>query len=1018
MSETKRKKGKAVLVVGGGAAGIRASLDLAEMGHKVYLCDRKPSLGGVLVHTDRWFPDNHCGMCKMLPIFSRDDKSQFCLRSGLVHPNIELLPMTEFDSVTGEAGDFTVTVKSAPAGVNPELCVGCGTCNSVCPVEVPDEFNEGLSQRKAIYLRTPWLPSNSYVIDWAACTKCGECVAHCPTKAINLSPQGSSKKISVGSIILSTGIEQFNTEAASQYGHGRYPNVLTSIELERLLSQSGPTEGVMLRPSDKKVPQSVAFLQCVGSRDMKRNYCSFACCMYALKEAMLIKKLYPQVEVEIFYMDMRVFGKGYHRYYEQAKAAGIKFTRCRVPLVKQDFQNGDLIITTAGEDNSLKQRRFNMLVLSVGQVPSPLFQVLADPGGLGIKLNQHGFCQTGEFTPVETSTPGVFVCGSASGPKNITDSMIGASAAAGKASHYAISVEWPENGGPSNGAGTDFEIDAPAKTAVLLCDCGNQISSIIDMEDLLDASRALPSVVYAERAPYLCMEDALASIRPKMDHHGANRVVLASCAPFLTRRLGASIDLDPSLIQVVNLREEVAWPNQENPVAATDKARALISMAVERLRLQQPAVMLHIAMNQSALVVGSGLAAMVAARTISDFGYEVHIVSREPELGGRARNIRTTLSGSDVPAFLEDLRRTLANNPDIHQYKGVEIATVEGHAGNFHVILTSTVADPSGKDLATSSLEVGSIVLAMGADELRPTEYLYGQNDKVITQTELEARLNTGDLGDVKSVAMVQCVGSRDEDRPYCGRICCAEALLNALRIKEANPHAEVVIFYRDMMSYGLMEADYKRAREKGVLFVRYDPERKPEVKAEGGKLRVTVRETALPRNDGNIVMEPDLLVLSVPLVPRDQTALAAILGLELTEDGFFKEAEVKFRPVDCVRDGIFICGLAHSPRGMAESITQAQAAGQRAASIMAKGRLMSGRTVSEVKARWCAGCQMCVDICPYNARVMDESEGVVMVLEALCQGCGTCVVSCPSGAAGLRGLSDKQIMSMVDAAL
>jgi heterodisulfide reductase subunit A len=498
------------------------------------------------------------------------------------------------------------------------------------------------------------------------------------------------------------------------------------------------------------------------------------------------------------------------------------------------------------------------------------------------------------------------------------------------------------------------------------------------------------------------------AIKAKMDEHKANRVVLGTCAPFLSRRLATGIAVDPSLVQVVNLREEVAWPNRKTPAAATNKARALISMAVERLRLQEPAAMSHIVTRQSALVIGGGLAGMVAAKAIADLGYEVHIVQRGAELGGRVRNMHSTLERNDVQTLLRRFVQEVESHPHIHAYKGAEVVGVEGHAGNFDVKFTS-------KDGAKSSLEVGSIVITTGATSFKTTEYLYGQNENVITQDEFENKLVRGDLDGVKSVAMIQCVGSREEARPYCSRVCCSQALMNALSIKEKKPEADVVVFYRDLMSYGLIEKYYTQAREKGVLFVRYDLDSKPEVKAEGGKLKITAREPAIR---GKITIEPDLLVLSTPLIPRDEHKLAKLLALDLSEDGFFQEAEVKFRPVDCQRDGMFICGLAHSPRSLGESIVQAQAAGQRASSILSKGKLRSGRMVSEVKERWCVGCGMCITVCPYSARVKDEKKGVAVVIEALCQGCGACVVTCPSGAASLRGLSDKQVLAMMDAAL
>lgn len=1020
--DTMQGNSDAVLVIGGGVAGIRASLDLAEMGRRVYLCDRNPNIGGTLVQLDKWFPDNHCGMCKMLPIFSRDNSSQYCLRRGLIHPNIEILSRTEVEDIEGEAGNFTASLRSVPAGVDQDLCIGCGLCVEACPVEIANDFNEGLAKQKAIFLRNPWQPSCSYVIDWESCTKCGACVEKCPTNAIDLSGQESTQQIQVGAVILSTGFEEFDPESATQYGHQRFPNVLTSIELERILSPGGPTEGKLLRDSDQNVPQSVAFLQCVGSRDTKRDYCSSACCMYALKEAMLIKMANPQVDVEIFYMDMRTFGKGYHRYYEQAKEMGIKFTRSRVPVVKQDFKTNDLLITVAGDDGSLTQRRFGMLVLSVGQTPSPRFAKLAQT--LGLEVNQWNFCATREFTPIDTARPGIYVCGSASGPKDIADTLIESSAAVGQASRFASQGQMSQT---PEGTETSEE----AATMVFLCTCGQEVSSIVDMNKLAESSKAMPSVVHVEEVPFLCKRDAIDSIRGKMTEHRANRAVFATCAPFTTRRLASDTGIDPSMVQAYNLREEVAWSNKDNPESATNKAIVLTSMAVERLRLQESSPLPTIDTKQAALVIGGGIAGMVAALSIADAGFEVHLVEREAELGGNAKDVYFTVQGNDVQALLKETIEKVENDPKIHICKNTEVFEVSGFVGNFDVKLANSGEEPieveeksegeaeqgetDTKEEAKASLEVGAIVIATGGEGASPTEYLYGENERVITQEEFGKKLVEDELGDVKSVAMIQCVGSRDETRPYCSRICCSQALKNALRVKEKNPEAEVVVFCRDLTSYGFMEQYYTLAREKGVVFICYDVAKKPEVKAEGGRLKIQAAEPALR---GTVTIEPDWLVLSTPIIPHNQARLAEMLEVEFTEDGFFKEAEVKFRPVDFARDGIFVCGLAHSPRSISESIVQAQASAERAAATLSRPQLCSGSVVSEVNERRCAGCEMCIQVCPFSARYKDVEEGVVVVREALCQGCGACVVTCPSGAARLRGLSDRQILSMTDVAL
>ena len=986
---------------------MRASLDLAEAGLKVYLCDRSPSIGGALVQMDKWFPDNHCGLCQMLPVFNRDASSQYCLRRGLMHPLIEQLPLTEVEEVQGEAGDFKVTVKRQPRGVDPDRCIGCGLCTGMCPVEVADDFERGLGTRKAIYLRHPLLPSNLYSIDWTNCTRCGACVERCPTDAIDLSQQEEIRELEVGAIVLSTGFEEFDPRPLTQYGHGRYPNVITNIELERMLSPSGPVGGRLLRPSDGGKPESVAFIQCAGSRDMDRNYCSSTCCMYALKEAVLIKQADPEVNVRIFYMDMRAFGKGYHGYYLEAEGKwGVNFTRCRVPVVKQDFRTNDLLITAPSEDGALNVCRFDMVVLSTGQAPSPRFQDLCQR--LGLKTNKWGFCRTDAFSPVETSGEGVYVCGPAAGPKDIADTLCEAGACAAEVTRLLApsrSQLVPMGSHPLEESSEDDE----PRTAVFLCRCGEEISAAVDMDGMARFARTLPDVTLVRDVRYLCQRDGLEGMKKVIRESAANRVVVAACSYFLNGKLSEVVHeagLDPASFHVVNLREEVAWVHDER-VAATQKANDLIAMAVERLRLQESAPLVSTDVVPAALVIGGGLAGLTAALAVAGQGYETHLVEKLPHLGGNLRDVYATLERNDPQALLGSLTARVEASPLIHLCMETEVVQVEGYAGNYEVALR-------GAEGATSIVQVGAVVVATGGQESRPGEYLYGESENVITQRELGGKLAQNELNAkaLKSVVMIQCVGSRDEDRPYCSRICCSQALKNALALKERNPDTEVIVLYRDLMSYGFREEFYTRAREAGVLFIRYELERKPRVSSEDGRLKVEVLEPELGRG---LVIEPDLLVLSPAIVPNKPVEIAEMLDVELDDDGFFQEAEAKFRPVETFRDSVFVCGLAHSPRDIGETITQAQAAAQRAVTLLARQRLQSGRVVAEVNARRCTGCEVCVGICPYGARVKDEEQGVVVVREALCRGCGACATACPNGAAQLRGFSERQMFAMMD---
>jgi heterodisulfide reductase subunit A len=986
-----------VLVIGAGIAGIKAALELAESGVKVYLCDHKPYVGGTLSQLDRWFPDNHCGMCKVLPVFDRDRSSQYCLRQGLVHPNIEVLPLTEVEEITGEAGDFQVTLSTKSSWVKQELCTGCGLCVPLCPVEVDSEFNQGLEKQKAIHPRHPLVLPRVYVIDREHCTKCGACVDACPTGAIDLSGADEMKDVTAGAIILATGFEEYDPLSASQYGYKRYANVITSIELERLLSKSGPSGGKLVRPSDGRVPGSVAFLQCVGSRDLKRNYCSSACCMYALKEAMMIKEAEPETAVGIFFMDLRAFGKGYHRYYEQARQElGIEFTRARIPVVKQDFKTEDLLLTTVAEDGKTITSRFDLVVLSVGQTSSPRFREMSEV--LGLTTNKWGFCDIEVLSPVVTSREGIFACGSAAGPKDIADTLVEAEAAASKAAALVKPAKrHPVETAPAG--------DEEPQVAVFICNCQGQIADAVNTKGLLEFSEGLPGVVHAEEADHLCQPEVWSAIPDSLKKSGANRLVVAACSAL--RPVIPSLEVPAEL---VNIREELAWVHQENSQAATEKGKGQLAMAVEKLR--RPGKRPHGAeeITTRTVIIGGGLGGLVAALSLAEQGLEVELVEKSDKLGGNLNHIHSLLEGGDPQGYLQHLVEKANAEPLIHVWTETEVVECQGYAGNFQC----TLRDGNS---AQYDIEAGAIVIAAGGAESRPAEYLYGQAEPVITQRELEERLAGGALNahDLKCVVMIQCVGSRDEERPYCSRVCCSQALKNALALKRQNPDIDIVVFYRDLMSYGFKEEYYTQAREAGVLFVRYEVDRKPAVTQDGKKLKVQAADLVL---GGDIIIEPDLVVLSPAIVPNGSGDLAHIFGIELTEDGFFKEAESKFRPVDTLKEGIFVCGLAHSPRGVSETIVQAQAAAQRVAQLLSRDKIVPSRLISQVNERRCSGCELCITACPYDARFKDSERGVVVVRPALCQGCGACVVACPNAAASLTELGDKQIFSIMDVVL
>ncbi len=1000
-------KSGAVLVIGAGVGGIKASLEMAEVGHKVYLCERKPSAGGALIQMDKWFPDNHCSLCQMLPTLSRDRSAQFCLRHGVIHHNIELLFNTEVTELNGKAGNFRVTVGTRSTGVDPQLCIGCGLCAEVCPVEVENQFDEGLRRRKAIYMPNLYTTPHRYAIDWEKCTRCGDCVGQCPTKAIQLEQKENTRQLQVGAIILSTGFEEFDPHLATQYGYRRYPNVITSLELERILSPGGPSEGELIRPSDGRTPKSIAFLQCIGSRDHRRDYCSSVCCMFAIKEATLIKQTYPQTDVHIFFMDIRAFGKGYYRYFEQARDEfGVHFSRCRIPVVKEDPQTHHIMLSVASEGGIPVRRQFELAVLSVGQTPSLKFRELCQV--LGVETNRWGFCQTQPFSMVETSREGIYVCGSATSPKDIADTIAEAGAAAGEAAQWlSLPAIHPTEKEP---IARQIE-DEETRTAVLLCGCGGVIDSALDLGQVADFVSKSPGVVHVERMPYLCYGETLETSGKRVNEHKINRLVLGACSYInesMLYKFAAEAGIDPALVRVVNLREEVIWVHRDQPDKAQAKAKRVLAMAIEDVRQQDYLPASVTVVTPRALVIGGGISGMTAALSIARHGIEVHLVERSAELGGNLKVIHSTLESGETSTLLAETVKQVSRRHRIHLHMESEVVAVSGYAGNFRASIKE-------KDDSLHTFEVGAIIVASGGGEYCPIEYQYGQNQQVITQRELERRLFAGELdpGGLRSVIMVQCVGSREKDRPYCSRVCCSQAIKNALKLKAANPEIKVTVLYRDMMSYGFKEEYYTLAREKGVQFLRYEPDSRPEVKQDKGRTTVEFVEPVL---GGKLVVEPDLIVLSTGVIPGDNMTLANILAVELDQDGFFSEAEEKFRPVDFLREGIYVCGLARSPCGVEETITQARAAAWRAVSLLTSKQLRAGRFTSETVQRQCRKCELCISVCPYDARAKDEETNEIVVREVLCQGCGACAVACPSGAAKIRGFRDKQVFSLIDA--
>ncbi|KON31412.1 heterodisulfide reductase [miscellaneous Crenarchaeota group-15 archaeon DG-45] len=996
----------AALVVGGGISGMQASLDLANAGFKVYLVERSPSIGGTMARLDKTFPTMDCAICILAPKMVEVSR----------HPNIVLLTCAQVSGIAGTAGDFTVEVKRRPRYVDEARCVGCGVCASRCPSRVPDEFQMGLAERRAIYLPFPQSVPLVYSIDPDHCLYltrgiCRVCEKFCEAGAIDFDQREETLSLNVAAVIISPGVTPFDPSEIKEFGYGRYENVVTALELERIVSATGPTKGHLIRPSDKKAPGRVAFIQCVGSRSLADGYpyCSSVCCMHAMKEALLIKEHSPGTECAIFFMDLRAFGKEFEDFYSRAEEEhGIRFVRCRVSHLDEIPESGSLALSYV-EDGEMKREEFDLAVLSVGLRPSDHAGELARV--LGIELDEHGFCATRPFSPSETSRAGVYVCGAFSMPMDIPDGVAQASGAASKAAGLMaegrgslVSVkEYPQE--------RDVEGEEP-RIGAFICHCGINIGGVVDVPEVVRYAGTLPGVAYAEDNLYSCSQDAQESIKEKIRERRLNRVVVASCTPRthepLFRNTIREAGLNEYLFEMANIRDQCSWVHTDEPERATEKAKDLVRMTVAKARLLRPLEKPSVGVTPVGLVIGGGLSGMTAALELARQGFEAHLVEKEEELGGNLRDIRYALGDVDPQAQLKSIIREVRGERRIHVHTGARIVDIEGYVGNYATTLAS-----GGEE---RRIEHGAIIVATGGVEYRPGEYLYGADERVVTQIELEQLMAEGGL-DAETVVMIQCVGSRNDERPYCSRICCGEAVKNALKIKELSPDTEVYVLYRDIRTYGLMEGYYAEAASRGVLFIRYDEGREPEVSSDGG-LRVLVTDPVLREE---VLLEPDLLVLSVATLPNPENReLAQMMKVPLSKDGFFLEAHMKLRPVDFATDGIFLCGLAHSPKFIDESISQACGAAARAATVLSKESLEIEGAIARVDDAMCSGCGMCEAVCRYGAVQVGlrDGEPKAEVLEALCKGCGTCASACPAKAITMEHFADGQILAQVRAAL
>jgi heterodisulfide reductase subunit A-like polyferredoxin len=846
------------------------------------------------------------------------------------------------------------------------------------------------------------------------CSECLECVRVCQPKAICHDELPEEITLDVGSVILIPGFDTFQAKIKGEYGYGRIANVLTSMEFERLLSASGPTEGEVLRPSDGGHPEKIAWIQCVGSRDVtcNRDYCSSVCCMYATKEAIIAREHDSRVQPTIFYNDIRAFGKGFEFYYENASTnVGVRYLRGIVSTIKEEQRTKNLLVSFRGEDGTMTSESFDMVVLSVGLEPSESARKLADR--CGIDLNRFGFAETKEFTPNQTGRAGIFVAGVFEAPMDIPESLMGAASAAALSGELLSEARNTLVRGNAFAEERDVSGEDP-RIGVFVCHCGSNIARIVNVREVAEYAMTLPNVVHGEHNLFTCSTDTTVAIADKIREKGINRLVVASCSPRthepLFRDVCREAGINKYLFEMANIRDQCSWVHQKEPEPATEKAKDLIRMAVSRAaRLEQ--IREHsFPVVPRGLVIGGGIGGMTAVLSLADQGFEAVLIEREACLGGAALNLRRSLTGLDVSAFVEGLRNRVISHPRIKVLMDSEIKDHSGHVGRFSVKVRNR---HSGEE---SGLEVGAVIVATGGQEYEPTEYLRGRSDKVWTQTELERYLydEPGRMELVKNVVMIQCVGSREPENLYCSRVCCGTAIKNALALKERDASINVYVLFRDMRTYGFKELHYRKAREAGVIFLRYDRERKPAVEEVAAGLRVTVFDQILR---GEVALPADRVVLSAAIRPHSETeTLGAIMKIPRNDVGFFMEAHMKLRPLDFASEGIYLCGLAHGPKYIPETLAQARGAAARAATVLSKDVLQVSGEVSVVDPELCASCLTCVRVCPYNVPEIDPATNRAYIEPASCQGCGICASVCPRKAIKLQHHTDDQLLAKLEA--
>ena len=1006
-----------VLVIGGGIAGIQTSLDLTEIGFKVYLVEKSPSIGGRMAQLDKTFPTLDCSLCILAP------KMVEVLRN----PNIELLTYHEVQKVSGKPGNFNVTVLKKPRYIDEAKCKGCGDCAAKCPkIEAPNIFDMNLGKRKSVYIPFPQAVPPIYLIDSGMCLKltrdvCGVCQKVCEAEAIDFDQKPQEVKFNVGAIVVATGFDMARENLSTRWGL-HYKNVITALEYERILCASGPFGGHVLRPSDEEEPETIVFIQCAGSRDLheKVPYCSSVCCTYVAKEAIITKEHSENSNCFIFRHDIRAYGKNFYEFTQRAQDEyGVKYFHSKISKIEEDKETNDLLIRYEDlKTGLLNNFRASLVVLATPLVPSNGTKELAKI--LNIDIDEYNFFkENSHFNKSSSSKKGIFLAGFCQGPMDIPETVADASGVASQVAALLASAKFsqikekvydiPEK---------EVKLSEDPRIGVLICHCGINIGKYIEIPQVIDYIKTLPNVVYCEDNLYSCSSDSQERIKEVIKEYNLNRFIVASCTPrtheALFQQTCQEAGLNKYLFEMANIRDQCSWVHMAEKELATEKAKDLIEMAVAKAGLLRPQKESKLTVTPKAIIIGGGVSGMTASLNIANQGFTVYLVEKEKFLGGILNDLYLLYpTQEDASNFLKEITEKIEKNEKIQVFYEGKVKDVKGYVGNYDVSITDSKNN-------VNDLKVGIIIVATGGQELKPKDkFQYkAKNKNVITQLELEQKLKDEDkswLDKVHRIAIILCANARQKEGiTYCSNICCATAIKNMNILREIKPDLEIVIIYRDFQMAKKEFEEYFYTRRKDAILLRYDFDKQPEITKISNKpekYEIKVFDTNL---QDNIEFETDLIILSPPMIPADNVEeLAKMLKVPLDKNGFFLEAHAKLRPVDFATDGIFLCGCAHWPKHIQESITQANGAAGRASRFLSSEEITASGLVAEINNELCVGCKVCLKLCPYNA-ISKNEEGEIVINKLLCKGCGVCGASCPERAILINHFTYEQLLSEI----